>query len=49
MSRICLFKKKSVKVPNPGRKAGVVLFYEFVTGPNPVGEAGFVNIHEPSF
>jgi hypothetical protein len=29
--------------------AGVVQIYEFVTGTNPGGEAGFVTIYEPRF
>jgi hypothetical protein len=41
--------KKFVLVPNPGRRAGVVQFYEFVTGTNPGGEEGFVTISEPRF
>jgi hypothetical protein len=44
-----MFLNKSVKVPNPGRRAGVVQFYEFVNGTNPSDEAGFVRISEPRF
>ena len=38
---------KIVKVLNPGKRARVVQFYEFVTGINPGGVAGFVTIYEP--
>jgi hypothetical protein len=36
-------------LPNPGRRAGVVRFYEFIKVTNPGVEAGFVKISEARF